>query len=237
MSSSYRGTATLRVGDPDQSVYRWRAPISAHPRLREDFPDCLVIPLEQNYRSTKRILDIASGVIAHNTARRDKRLWTENARRPAQVYRAWDENEEAGWVAQTIARSIGRADYRDVAVFYARMRSPRPEDASAGRAFRTSSWAACALRAARDQGPPAYLRLVVNPLDDIAFRRAVAAPSRGMARPPSTGWRERPRARSLVAGGQRGAFARLTPKARGPRGLRQARREAWRAARALAVPA
>src|SRR4029079_14677684 len=92
------------VGDPDQSVYRWRgADLRNILDFEKDYPDCRVVPLEQNYRSTKRILGLASAVIANNTARKDKRLWTENdeGERP-DVYRAWDENEEAGFVAQKV---------------------------------------------------------------------------------------------------------------------------------------
>src|SRR5262245_12604382 len=97
------------VGDPDQSVYRWRgADLRNILDFEQDFPDCRVIPLEQNYRSTKRILEIASSVITNNTARKDKRLWTENAEGDnAAVYRAWDENEEAGFVAQ-FTRGLAR---------------------------------------------------------------------------------------------------------------------------------
>src|SRR6266705_3480590 len=98
------------VGDPDQSVYRWRgADLRNILDFEKDFPDCLVIPLEQNYRSTKRILDIASAIIANNRVRRDKRLWTENGEgEQAKVYRAWDESEEAGWVAQTVRSLHGQ---------------------------------------------------------------------------------------------------------------------------------
>src|SRR5262245_3524832 len=92
------------VGDPDQSVYRWRgADLRNILDFEKDYPDCRVVPLEQNYRSTKRILDIASSVIAHNTVRKDKRLWTDNGEGDkAALYRAWDETEEAAFVAQSI---------------------------------------------------------------------------------------------------------------------------------------
>src|SRR6185369_1428156 len=107
------------VGDPDQSVYRWRgADLRNILEFENDYPDCRVIALEQNYRSTKRILGIATHVIANNKARKDKRLWTENGEGDkAAVYRAWDENEESGFVAQFV-RGLRRegVDYRDVAV-------------------------------------------------------------------------------------------------------------------------
>src|SRR5207245_2279668 len=77
-----------------------------------DYPGTRVVRLEQNYRSTKRILALASGVIAHNVSRKDKALWTENDEgERAAVYRAWDEHEEANFVAQTIlaARNAGAA--------------------------------------------------------------------------------------------------------------------------------
>src|SRR6266446_4357927 len=185
------------VGDPDQSVYRWRgADLRNILDFEKDFPDCLVIPLEQNYRSTKRILDIASGVIAHNTARRDKRLWTENAEGDrAQVYRAWDENEEAGWVAQTIrSQHADGADYRDVAVFYRTNAQSRVlEDALRRASIPYLIVGGVRFYERREiKDLLAYLRLVVNPLDDVAFRRAVAAPSAGSARPPSTGWPRAP---------------------------------------------
>src|SRR5712692_10302278 len=105
------------VGDPDQSVYRWRgADLRNILDFEKDYPDCRVVALEQNYRSTKRILDIASAVIVNNTARKDKRLWTENREgERAEVYRAWDENEESAFVAQKI-RALNREgrDYRDI---------------------------------------------------------------------------------------------------------------------------
>src|SRR5262249_17608489 len=93
------------VGDPDQSIYRFRgADLRNILAFERDFPDCRVVRLEQNYRSTGQILEIAAAVIAHNQARKEKTLWTENERgEPARFFRAWDETEEAAWVARSVA--------------------------------------------------------------------------------------------------------------------------------------
>ena len=112
------------VGDPDQSVYRWRgADLRNILDFEEDYPGTKVVRLEQNYRSTQSILALAAGVIGHNVQRKDKTLWTENpAGEPARVYRAWDEHEEASFVAQAILGlrgegvpwdEIGRASCRE----------------------------------------------------------------------------------------------------------------------------
>ena len=175
------------VGDPDQSVYRWRgADLRNILDFEKDYPDCRVIPLEQNYRSTKRILSIASAVIQHNTARRDKRLWTENGEGDrAAVFRAWDEHEESSFVARTVRALHERGiDYRDQAVFYRTNAQSRVlEDA-----FRRASIPYVIVGGVRFyerreiKDVIAYLRLVVNPLDDLAFRRAVGAPPRGIGK-------------------------------------------------------
>src|SRR6266511_3502761 len=160
------------VADPDQSVYRWRgADLRNILDFEKDYPDCRVVTLEQNYRSTKRILDIASTVIANNTARKDKRLWTEN--------------EEAAFVAQSI-RALHRegADYRDVAVFYRTNAQSRVlEDALRRASIPHLIVGGVRFYERREiKDIVAYLRLVVNPLDDAAFRRAVGAPSRGVGK-------------------------------------------------------
>jgi DNA helicase-2/ATP-dependent DNA helicase PcrA len=175
------------VGDPDQSVYRWRgADLRNILDFEQDFPDCRVIPLEQNYRSTKRILAIASSVIQNNTARKDKRLWTDNDQgERAAVYRAWDENEEAGFVAQCI-RTLARegAEYRDVAIFYRTNAQSRVlEDALRRASIPYVIVGGVRFYERREiKDVVAYLRLIANPLDDVAFRRAVAAPARGVGK-------------------------------------------------------
>jgi DNA helicase-2/ATP-dependent DNA helicase PcrA len=169
------------------SIYKWRgADIRNILDFERDYPGTRVVRLEQNYRSTKRILAAAGAVIANNTARKDKTLWTENEEgdRPA-LYRAWDEHEEANFVAQRVlgARGEGRG-WAEVAVFY-----------------RTNAQSRVLEDALRRAGIPyvivggvrfyerkeirdvlAYLRLVVNPADDAAFLRAVQEPGRGVGR-------------------------------------------------------
>ncbi|HEY6042544.1 MAG TPA: UvrD-helicase domain-containing protein, partial [Anaerolineae bacterium] len=109
------------VGDEDQSIYGWRgADYRNVMRLREDFPDARVMLLEQNYRSTRTILDAAQGVIRRNRSRHPKNLWTENtAGTPLVIQEAYDEKEEAQFVADEI-RKLERRGYKpgDFAVFY-----------------------------------------------------------------------------------------------------------------------
>jgi DNA helicase II / ATP-dependent DNA helicase PcrA len=175
------------VGDPDQSVYRWRgADLRNILDFEKDFPDCRVVPLEQNYRSTKQILRMAGAVIRNNTARKDKRLWTENVEgERAHVYRAWDENEEAAFVARAIRglRDEG-GDYRDVAVFYRTNAQSRVlEDALRRASIPYLIVGGVRFYERREvKDVVGYLRLLVNPRDDIAFRRAAAAPARGIGK-------------------------------------------------------
>ena len=170
-----------------------------------DFPGCRVVRLEQNYRSTKQILEIAAAVIAHNPARKDKRLWTENAAgEPARLFRAWDENEEALLVARTVARACARRAWPldDVAVFYRTNAQSRVlEDALprgglpylivGGVRFYERQEIKDAL---------AYLRLVVEPGRrpglPAGARRAAARDRAHHARPPGRSSRRPPGCRS-----------------------------------------
>src|SRR5207342_387871 len=110
------------VGDTDQSIYRFRgADYRNIMRFEEVFPDATVIVLEQNYRSTQRILDAANAVILNNAARRPKHLWTEQVGGELITrYHAQDEHDEAAYVAHEIARLTDSEGYSfsDVAVFY-----------------------------------------------------------------------------------------------------------------------
>jgi len=173
------------VGDSDQSIYKWRgADIRNILDFETDYPGTTVVRLEQNYRSTRRILALAAGVIANNVQRKDKTLWTENPEgERARLYRAWDEHEEANFVAQTIVAL--RADgvpWHGVAVFYrtnaqsrviedALRRARIPYVIVGGVRFYERKEIKDAL---------AFLRLTINPSDDVAFRRAIAAVPRGI---------------------------------------------------------
>jgi DNA helicase II / ATP-dependent DNA helicase PcrA len=173
------------VGDPDQSVYRWRgADIRNILDFEKDYPGTRVVRLEQNYRSTKRILSLAAGVIAHNVHRKEKALWTENADGVrARVYRAWDEHEEANFVAQTMLAVRGEGvAWDDVAVFYRTNAQSRVlEDALRRARIPYVIVGGVRFYERREiKDVLAYLRLLVNPADDVAFRRAIGAPARGI---------------------------------------------------------
>ena len=109
------------VGDDDQSIYGWRgADIHNILDFEKDYPDATVIKLEQNYRSTANILDAANQVIAHNSGRKEKKLWTEQGEGdPIRLFDAGDEREEAAWVADRI-RQLNRhgEPYGNMAILY-----------------------------------------------------------------------------------------------------------------------
>jgi ATP-dependent DNA helicase UvrD/PcrA len=167
------------------SVYKWRgADIRNILDFEKDYPGTRVVKLEQNYRSTQRILSLAAAVIDHNRQRKEKTLWTENPEgdRP-KVYRAWDEHEEANFVAQTILGLRGEGvPWNGLAVFYrtnaqsrvledALRRARIPYGIVGGVRFYERKEIKDAL---------AYIRLAVNPADDVAFRRATQTPVRGI---------------------------------------------------------
>ena len=173
------------VGDSDQSIYKWRgADIRNILDFEDDYPGTKVVRLEQNYRSTQRILAVAAGVIAHNVQRKDKTLWTENpAGEPVRVYRAWDEHEEASFVAQSILGLRGEGvSWDGVAVFYRTNAQSRVlEDALRRARIPYVIVGGVRFYERREiKDTLAYLRLTVNPADDVAFRRAIGAPSRGI---------------------------------------------------------
>lgn len=173
------------VGDSDQSIYRFRgADISNILHFERDYPDAQVIKLEQNYRSTQTILKAANSVISYNRERKPKDLWTENeAGEPVQLYEAENEHEEAYFVADTVVkeRKNGKG-YKSFAVLYRTnaqsrvleevlMKSNIPYRMVGGLKFYERKEIKDLL---------AYLRLVVNPDDDLSLRRVINVPKRGI---------------------------------------------------------
>ena len=173
------------VGDDDQSIYGWRgADLRNILDFEKDFPECVTIKLEQNYRSTGNILDAANQVIAHNAGRKEKALWTEaGAGERIRVYRAQDEREEAAWVCQQMNqwKAQGGAP-GDAAVLYrANAQSRVLEEAlvRAGLPYRVYGGMKFYERK-EVKDLIAYLRALVNPADDMAVRRIINEPRRGI---------------------------------------------------------
>ena len=174
------------VGDSDQSIFGWRgADIRNIVEFEEAFPDAAVIPLEQNYRSTKTILDAANAVIANNVTRVPKELWTEgDAGDPIVRYRAEDEYDEAAWVTTEIGRlkEFDGVGHGDVAVFYrtnAQSRALEEELVRAGIAYKVVGGTRFYdRREVKDL--LAYVRLLANPADEVSARRIVNVPRRGV---------------------------------------------------------
>jgi len=174
------------VGDTDQSIYAFRgADIRNILEFEKAFPDAEIIPLEQNYRSTKTILDAANAVIVNNTARVPKELWTDGDRgEPVNRFRAEDEYDEAAWVAAEIGR-LHHAEglrYGDVAIFYRTNAQSRPlEEALVRTAVAYKVVGGTRFYDRREvKDLLAYLRVVANPSDEISARRIVNVPRRGV---------------------------------------------------------
>ncbi len=190
----YRIAATLAeghgnlcvVGDDDQSIYGWRgADIRNILAFEQDFPGTRVVRLEQNYRSTQQILDAAWSVVDHNRNRHPKRLWTARTDgEPVQVREAAQEEEEATWVADTVEalRSSAGYGYADVAVLYRMHALSRPfEDAFLRRGVPYVVYGGLRFYDRKEvKDALAYLRLVLNPDDPVAFARVVNTPARGI---------------------------------------------------------
>lgn len=173
------------VGDDDQSIYRWRgADVRNIRNFRKDFPDGTVVKLEQNYRSTARIVAAALGVIARSYEREPKELWTENDEGEAvRVVAARDERDEAAFVVDAIrrAREAG-TPAREIAVFY-RIHAQSRVLEEAMRAARLPYQIIGGTRfyeRAEVKDALAYLRVLVNPRSDVDLLRVVNVPARGI---------------------------------------------------------
>ena len=174
------------VGDDDQAIYGWRGADVRHMlAFQNDFPGTKLVRLEQNYRSTQVILDAANGVIAENTARLGKTLFTEKkGGAPVILLAAADERDEAEWLASEYARRAADGDvpYDEMAILYRTNAQSRPlEEAFRFRGIPYRLIGAVSFYERREiKDLLAYLRLIANPADDEAFLRVVNVPRRGI---------------------------------------------------------
>lgn len=176
------------VGDEDQSIYSWRgADITNILTFEKDFPECKVIKLEENYRSTKTIVQAASDLIANNTQRKDKKLFTNGADGDKIViHEDLNEYEEARYVVQNIESlmNTGPRSYKDFAVFYrtnAQSRVIEDHMRSHGIPYKIVGGMKFYERM-EVKDILAYLKTLLNPADDIAVARIINVPARGIGK-------------------------------------------------------
>ena len=174
------------VGDEDQSIYSWRgANISNILNFDKDFPECQIIKLEQNYRSTKTIIAAASALIQHNQLRKHKELFTTNTDgTPIQIYELSNEHEEASCIANSIANYAGNqgASYKDFAVFYrtnAQSRVLEDKFRNRGIPYKIAGGLKFYDRA-EIKDILAYMNFILNPHDETSLRRIINTPRRGI---------------------------------------------------------
>jgi DNA helicase-2/ATP-dependent DNA helicase PcrA len=173
------------VGDDDQSIYAWRGSDYKNIlRFEEDFPGTVVFKLEENYRSTQRILDAANELVENNKSRAPKKLFTKRDEgEPVTVYGAETERAEARYVMEKIKELVREgAAYRDFLVLYrtnAQSRVFEEGFASEGIPYRVVGGIGFYARA-EIKDMMAYLRYIVNPSDAVAFRRIVNVPRRSI---------------------------------------------------------
>ena len=189
------------VGDDDQSIYSWRgADLRNILDFERDWPKATVVKLEQNYRSTQLILDAAHAVVSRNSARKDKKLWTQNAGGlKIQRFEAYNEEEEAEWIARQVEGLVGgrgsaltrRADddeadtrfrARDIAVMYRMNAQSRAIEESFLRyGIRYQLVGGTRFYARREvKDALAYLRILRSDTDSVSFERVINVPPRGI---------------------------------------------------------
>jgi DNA helicase-2/ATP-dependent DNA helicase PcrA len=174
------------VGDDDQAIYGWRGADVRHMQaFQRDFPGVTLVKLEQNYRSTQVILDVANGVIAENHDRIGKTLFTAiPGGTPAVVLTAADERDEAEWISGELAGLAARSDlpYESMAILYRTNAQSRPlEEAFRMRGVPYRLVGAVSFYERREvKDLLAYLRLLANPADDEALARVLNVPRRGI---------------------------------------------------------
>ncbi|HBV87495.1 MAG TPA: DNA helicase PcrA [Desulfosporosinus sp.] len=184
LASEYRNLCV--VGDDDQSVYGWRgADIQNILDFERDYPEAKVIKLEQNYRSTQKILNAANAVVKNNESRKEKSLWTENTEGQSVVcYVGSDERDEANYVVNRIQRlhELEGRPYNDFAILYrtnAQSRSLEERLMKEATPYRVFSGLKFYQRM-EIKDILAYLRVLYNPADQVSFARVLNVPKRGL---------------------------------------------------------
>lgn len=173
------------VGDDDQSIYSWRgADITNILDFERDFKNCKTVKLEQNYRSTGHILSAANAVVRHNSQRKDKRLFTaEGDGEKIQAFQASDERDEGRWIAGEIEKLHSKGtSYDDIAVFYrtnAQSRILEDMFLRAGVPYKIVGGTRFFDRA-EIRDVMAYLKMIVNPADEMSVKRVINTPRRGI---------------------------------------------------------
>ena len=174
------------VGDPDQSIYKWRgADLRNILDFEHDYSEAIVVKLERNYRSTQVILDAASAVIAQNRNRKEKRLYTETpGGQKVQLYRAADDLDEAEFIARTCRRAVRGDGSGQAAVLYrtnAQSRTIEDGLRRANIAYKIIGGVRFYERK-EIKDTLSYLRLALNPHDDVSLRRVINVPARGIGK-------------------------------------------------------
>jgi DNA helicase-2/ATP-dependent DNA helicase PcrA len=176
------------VGDEDQSIYSWRgADISNILNFEQDFPECKVIKLEQNYRSSQTIVSAASHVIRNNTERKDKTLFTENdPGEPISVREEENEYDEARFVVKEIEvlMNDSHLNYSDIAIFYrtnAQSRVLEEQLRSHNIPYKIVGGVGFYERM-EIKDMLAYMKLAINPTDDLSLKRIINVPTRGIGK-------------------------------------------------------
>ena len=184
LSSHWKNIAV--VGDADQSIYAWRgADIQNILDFEKDYPNCTSIKLEQNYRSTKIILDAANAVIDNNEGRPEKNLWTDKVEgAKIQHFTAQSEHEEAAFIGDTIVKKhdIHGIPYGDMAILYRTNAQSRVlEEALIRRALPYTMVGGTKFYDRKEiKDVLAYLRVLYNPFDDLSLLRIINVPKRSI---------------------------------------------------------
>ena len=171
------------VGDEDQSIYGFRgADIENILRFEADFPGATIVKLEQNYRSTQTILDAATSVVSHNLNRKGKVLWTdEKAGQPIELFAALSAQGEATYVSQKIYQHLNEGDSGIAVLYRTNFQSRQFEEALRRLDVPYKLIGGVSFYHRREvKDALAYLRVVINPQDNVSFLRILNRPARGI---------------------------------------------------------